>query len=79
MGFGKKLGIGVGATAGIGAMMPILLPILILVCCCSSSISLPSCISSSVLFGDLRSSKSFQKAKEHFNEKKKPMILNQKY
>lgn len=61
-------------------MLPfIIIGIVLVLSCCS--MCLPSCISSSVLFGDLRSSKAFQKAKEHFdtNKQMKPAIINQRY
>jgi hypothetical protein len=78
---GTNLALGVGAGAGLMAMLPVLMPLLIILCCCCSSSSFPVSISSSVLFGDLRSSGSYQKAKEHFDtkEKMRPNIINQKY
>jgi len=79
MGTGTKLAMGVGASAGLAGMMPFLIPIILIICCCSFSMIFPVSFSSSVLFGDVRGSKSFQKAKEHFEEKSKPNRLNQIY
>jgi hypothetical protein len=52
-------------------MIPFIIIGILLLCCCTFSCIFPASVSSSVLFGDLRSSKTFQQAKEHFNEKKK--------
>ena len=54
-------------------MIPFIIIGILVVVCCLCSICLPSCISSSVLFGDLRDSASFKKAKEHFNQNKKDL------